>query len=195
MKAENETSQKAQKIISTPTLIIIIAGLALLGYLLLEPQFVTTKEKAVTDQPLSVNKVQSGKALTPVAANNEAGGPLDDFNFGNKAVTSSRDPFLPSALVSDTLAPPKPPRTEQVGNAALPKKPSQSQLAWKGIVGTGINQVIMIQYNNRTYTLHLGELVPGTQYILAEVTADSVLLISPTGQKRLYRKKEAKING
>jgi hypothetical protein len=118
---------------------------------------------------------------------------------------SDRDPFVPSPVLARAAAaffPVKPPETQTAVEiqpeitAAPAVTPPPDRFAWKGVVGSyGTQQVVIIQYNTRSYILHQGEPVPGTNYLVAEVTPNMVVLTSPDKQIRLSKKKEAKING
>ncbi|HYH02185.1 MAG TPA: hypothetical protein VEC37_03715 [Bacillota bacterium] len=192
-----------QKMVSTPTLIILVVGLAILGYMLLQPMFAPEDSGSVPEQPAVDNQ-----AVVPDSNNS----PVQNQTVSNSktlpivknGAVSERDPFLPSALILAKAEPSKPeplpipeikPEPPKKTEPIPTPKADTANLTWKGLVGAEAEQIVMIQRNNRTYTLRLGDLLPGTQYILSEVTHDSVLLISPAEQKRLYKKKEAKKNG
>ena len=193
-----------QKMVSTPTLIILVVALAILGYMLLQPMFAPASSGSASEQPVVANN------QTPATAGNNPNPSIQQPATNNEVITvaksgaiSDRDPFLPSGLVyvnrDITGREPEPfPEQLELSKATEPVSPSKADaanLTWKGLVGAETDQLVMIRLNNRTYSLRLGDVLPGTQFILSEVTNDSILLISPTEQKRLYKKKEAKING
>jgi hypothetical protein len=200
------TEQAQQKAISTPTLIILIAGLAVLGYMLLQPLFAPQEQAAAPSAPaVSAAQPVAAPAADPVSVGTKLATGQTALSKGDFSEASARDPFLPSAMWLKSV----PGKNESEAPSPVSVKPvmapsvekvetktaittSETALAWKGVVGSGPNQVVMIRRNNRTYTLHLGDLIPGTDYILAEVLKDSVLLISPQEQKRLFKKKEVK---
>lgn len=195
-----------QKMVSTPTLIFLVVALAVLGYMLLQPMFAPDSSGSVAKQPVADNQPPaaatgdnySDAAIQQQASNNEV------LTVAKNGTVSNRDPFLPSALVyvkrDITNSEPQPvldlkPEPPKKTEPESTSKTEAANLTWKGLVGAETDQLVMIQRNNRTYSLRLGDILPGTQFILSEVTSDSILLISPTEQKRLYKKKEAKKNG
>jgi type II secretory pathway component PulC len=197
----NTEEQAQQKAISTPTIITLVVGLAVLGYLLLQPLFAPKEQAAVSSAP-AVAASQPATSSTgtassvPVSTGTKEASDQTEQAL-NLSGVSDRDPFLPSTIM--LTKGPQTVKTEPVAPSIEPSKPEKPStppqevpLSWKGVVGSGPNQVVMIRRNNRTYTLHLGDVVSGTEYILAEISKDSVLLISPQGQKRLFRKKEVK---
>ncbi|NLW48891.1 MAG: hypothetical protein GXY86_16375 [Firmicutes bacterium] len=62
----------------------------------------------------------------------------------------------------------------------------------KGILGTENSQVIIVRYQNKSYLLKLGEILPGTKYRVGEINNDSVILITPKGRVKLDKKERAK---
>jgi hypothetical protein len=199
----NTEEQAQQKAISTPTIITLVVGLAVLGYLLLQPLFAPKEQAAVSTAPAgaasqpATSSIGTASASVPVSTGTKEASDQTEQAM-NLSGVSDRDPFLPSTIMfakepqtvkTEPVPPPIEP-TKPVEKTVTP--PQEVPLSWKGVVGSGPNQVVMIRRNNRTYTLHLGDMVSGTEYILAEISKDSVLLISPQGQKRLFRKKEVK---
>jgi cytoskeletal protein RodZ len=198
----NTEEQSEQKVISTPTIIILVVGLGVLGYLLLQPLFAPKEQAAVSTAPAgaasqpATSSTGTASASVPVSTGTKEASDQTEQAL-NLSGVSDRDPFLPSTIM--LTKGPQTVKTEPVAPSIEPSKPEKPStppqevpLSWKGVVGSGPNQVVMIRRNNRTYTLHLGDMVSGTEYILAEISKDSVLLISPQGQKRLFRKKEVK---
>ncbi len=62
----------------------------------------------------------------------------------------------------------------------------------KGIVGTSSSQVVIVRYQNKSYLLKLGEILPGTKYRVAEIHNSSVVFLTPTGRLKLDKKERAK---
>ncbi len=62
----------------------------------------------------------------------------------------------------------------------------------KVIMGTASTQVIIVRYQNKSYMLKLGEILPGTEYRVAEITGSTVILLSPKGRLKLDRKERTK---
>lgn len=211
--------QDAPKMISTPTILVLVAAVGLLGYLFIQPMLAPKEPapaagaKSATTQSAPIAAANQGNIAPPASNTAVEQGQSPAIGLEEVAAgdASERDPFLPSALLLAKLAaqntqnvpvpevtPAEPkvdtapqfqPKVEQKPEA---EKSPETGIVWRGIVGSGDSQLVMIQRNNRTYNLNVGETLPGTQYILAEVNKDSILLVSPTEQKRLYRKKEAK---
>jgi hypothetical protein len=150
-----------------------------------------------------------------------AAAPVQPAQNNGVELSSDRDPFVPSTAIARAAAaaqtktetaavvPVAPPKIEPPLVKAKPNRrpevkpeikpvatPPPAVFAWKGVVGGfGPQQVVLIQHNARTYILHQGDPVPGTKYVVAEITSEMVVLASPGEQLRLSKKKEAKING
>jgi cytoskeletal protein RodZ len=204
--------QAPQKVISAPTLVVLVAGLGLLGFMLLPPLFAPKEQAAAPSSPgdsQAQPAVSNGPASvkTPASPGTEEASAQTNAAAGGFSGASNRDPFLPSAMIlpnpepqpvkAEPVLPPPVAKTEPAQSAKKavavpPASPPEALLAWKGVVGSGPNQVVMVQRNNRTFTVHPGDMVPGTEYILTEISKDSILLISPREQKRLFKKKEVK---
>jgi hypothetical protein len=205
MKNQSENAA-APKALSTPTLVLLAIGGALILYMLLQPMFASKDKQAEIP-----NTEVSGSAVAKRAS--QAGG--ETLNTGLTAVApekvrSGRDPFLPSSSyirkvvgangkpdLSPTSSATKPVVKSQPQPEVAPVVATRTgQFVWRGVVGDfGSQQVVLIQHNARTYILRQGDPVPGTKYTVTEVTSEMVVLASPSGQLRLVKKKEAKING
>jgi hypothetical protein len=245
---KNATESAPSKMISAPTIVVLVVGVALIAYMFIQPMF-APKDNPPAVAPGAANSANQIAAKAPgearkiapdnAAANNRASvrpgvgaAPLGQGDLSpteaalikdNRVeLISDRDPFIPSGVIARAVAaaqpktenpmvapPGPPPKVETVIAKALPAikpevipkdkpvhTPTPVQFIWKGIIGGfGPQQVVLIQHNARTYILHQGDPVPGTNYIVAEVTPETVLLTSPSDQLRLSKKKEAKING
>jgi hypothetical protein len=226
MKNANESAHP--KMISTPTIVVLVIGVALIAYMFIQPLLApkgqlppATRDAAnPANQGAAKTTGAAGKPQpTAVAANDRASvqpgvgaGSPGKANLATDAaltknsrveLISDRDPFVPSGVIAraaaaktetviPAVAPTRPPQVA----AVIAKAPPLVRFAWKGVVGGfGPRQVVLIQHNARTYILHQGDPVPGTKYIVAEVTTETVLLTSPSDQLRLSKKKEAKVNG
>lgn|GEM_PF-764752 len=190
---------KPQKPVSMPVIVLAVICLGAAAYLMLQP---SDPGVAVESANSVKTPVESETVQSEVAATDETGNKIED-EIENKTVKnvliSERDPFLPSSLfVARTRKESLPVKTEK------PKiQPSEAPLAsgsnkdnkvkesepieWKGVVGSKDNTVVLIRHNNKTHLLRLGDLVPGTQYMVAQIATDSVLLVSPGQQLRLSK--------
>lgn len=120
---------------------------------------------------------------------------------------SKRDLFLPPPMIiaarrskDSNISPSNRP----VGNEPQLIKPDQGFLTavkpdenpekpvLKGIIGTESSQVIIVRYQNKSYLLKLGEILPGTKYRVAEINESSVTLLTPKGRLKLDKKERAK---
>lgn len=79
---------------------------------------------------------------------------------------------------------------QEISNAKVNENPEKPIL--KGIVGTASTQVIIVRYQNKSYLLKLGEILPGTEYRVAEISGSEVVLLSPKGRLKLDKKERAK---
>ena len=100
-----------------------------------------------------------------------------------------RDPFEPSqfflqsTVVKNTS---QMPGERPTLTLASPKP----EAIWEGIMATNDNdQIVMIRYMGRSYSLRLGDPLPGTNYNLTEINPDSITLRNPNANLKLYRKK------
>jgi hypothetical protein len=167
------------------------------------------RPEAAPAQPAAVKS--AAPVVVPVDKE-VAAAPVQPAKNNGVELGSDRDPFVPStaiaraaaaAQVKTETAPAAPSKMEpSTANAKPNSKPEvkpelkPAVFTWKGVVGGfGPQQVVLIQHNARTYILHQGDSVPGTKYVVAEVTSEMVVLASPSEQLRLSKKKEVKING
>jgi hypothetical protein len=236
---KNAIESAHPKMISAPTIVVLVVGVALIAYMFIQPMFApkdnlsaVAPDAANSANQIAVKAPGEARKIPPdsAAANHQApvrpgvdAASLGQGNLPTEAALikdnhveriSDRDPFIPSGVIAravavvqpktenPAVAPTGPPlKVEAVIAKAQPaikpvRTPTPVQFVWKGIVGGfGPQQLVLIQHNARTYILHQGDPVPGTHYIVAEVTPETVLLTSPSDQLRLSKKKEAKING
>jgi type II secretory pathway component PulC len=123
---------------------------------------------------------------------------------------SKRDLFLPPPSIiaarrrKDQNIRPTPPPKQPVRDDLQLIRPDQGLLPiakpdenpekpiLKGILGTENSQVIIVRYQNKSYLLKLGEILPGTKYRVSEINNDSVILTTPKGRVKLEKKERAK---
>lgn len=201
------------KPISTPILIIAGVGVLALAFLYLQP----TNDTASGPQPSNIQSTEEklttakgpfSKDVTSSETEKKETGSENIF------IDNVRDPFQPSPLVAKIKATPSKPvksvEDEPTIQPVLPKwdkdekitkvdkiepvKPvtEENIISWKGTVAVKNDKLVIIKVKNRSHSLRLGDRVPGTDYIVAEISPESVLLISPKDQKRLTKKKEEK---
>lgn len=157
--------------------------------------------------PGPVSPVSPPAPAAPLINNNNnenqpAAAPDLKVNIGP---TSKRDLFLPPPSViaarrkKDNMSPSQPIRNEpqlikpDQGFTVPAKEDENSEKPiLKGIMGTASSQVIIVRYQNKSYLLKLGEILPGTQYRVAEINHNSVILQTPKGSLKLEKKERAK---
>jgi hypothetical protein len=201
--------------LSLPTIVVLAIGGVVILYMLLQPLF-SAKEKlpASSGNPAPVAAAPNRPDPAPPVSTHPEAAQSGETAVANVTTAppvqtlpadllSERDPFIPAALLTPTVAVAAPeiksavPVPVAIESKVTPAgTPETDHFAWKGIVGGfGPQQLVLIRYHARTYILRQGDPVPGTQYTVAEVTRDAVVLASPSEQIRLAKKKEAKING
>jgi hypothetical protein len=210
-----EQGQNKKPLLSPPTIAVLLIGLGLIAYMLLPPLFapetktpggagdanskVSSLPVKNSDRPVTPSTREAQSTSVPVARDVVA--PAGGMTPAREGALSDRDPFIPAVMPGGTRVKPSEALKTLPEVIATKFQPSEAplpavQLAWKGLVGrAGVGQVVIIQHNQKTYILRRGDPVPGTEYVVTEVTPDSVLLVAPDEQKRLFKKKEAKING
>ena len=188
---------KVQKPVSMPVIILAVICLGAAVYFMLLPSEsgVSVENTNIGSTPIESKRVQSEAV---VGDEPEVKDEMGDKTEKNKVV-SDRDPFLPSSLYIarlkkdnvpvEPVKPVVPPVSDS--NKVTKEKENETKenesMMWKGVVGSKDNQVVLIRHNNKTHLLRLGDLVPGTQYMVAQIASDSVLLISPGQQLRLSK--------
>ena len=172
----------------------IIPGIAVLAFafLSMQPQ---PAPPATVEQP----SAPAGVSMPSSAPNSLATAPAPAVSpsptVPSQPATekiSGRDPFFPVKV----KAQPKPLITQRAPETTLPfplpppvlKEERGPEPVWKGTIGTKNDRVVMIDYKERPYILRLGDLLPGTEYRVAEINPDYILLSSPAKQLRLTRK-------
>jgi hypothetical protein len=222
MKTTNKNETAPKKKLSIPTIVVLAVGGVLIVYMLVQPLVIPKEQRS--DNPVTKVRTANNPAqAAPVsaAAQSAPGSKAmvvpDRAALADVAVKtakgkfiSGRDPFMPSPVLiraavepipAPVVFPERPPaptivKTQPEITSVPAVTASPDRFAWKGVVGSyGEQQVVIIQHNVRSYILHQGEPVPGTKYIVAEVTPDMVVLTSPDKELRLSKKKEAKTNG
>ncbi|HBF38960.1 MAG TPA: hypothetical protein DDW50_16790 [Firmicutes bacterium] len=202
-----EASAKPKRKISPFTLIISGAGLIACIYLLLSSQPPasapavnnnnTANIPAATEVPGSVQQgpghsQHATPTPSPTSVQNAAlPGTADKPN------ETSRDPFLPaikkaetSQNVSQTKSAPARPLFSGAKTKATVPKDDRFKPVWNGTIGTASDQVVLISFRGKPYILHPGDPIPGTDYQVAEIHNDFILLNSSKKSLPLYLRKE-----
>lgn len=117
---------------------------------------------------------------------------------------SSRDPFFPSKLFIDIKKKsrvdpnqtplPTPGPIVMITSSPSPSQTPPPEIIWEGIISSSNDQVLIIRYKNKPNYLRLGDKLVGTSYIVAEITSNYVVLLSPKDKLQVNRKKEGKSN-
>ena len=201
-----ETSAKPKPKISPLTLIVSGAGLIACVYLLFSSQppasapvqdnsangitqaAVSSYQKPNSGGPPPVNPPSS-----PAAPGNSA-----STETAGQSVRTNRDPFLPAlkkAEVSNNQPKSKSTSSRPLFSGANTKAPvakdDRLKPVWNGTIGTAGDQVVLLSYRGKPYILHLGEVIPGTDYQVAEIDNTFITLNSSKKNQRLYLRKEA----
>lgn len=153
------------------------------------------------------------KVVTPLTNinDNHSKSQLETLNLKHDAVPiSNRDLFMPPPSIiaarrrKDSNMRPISPEKQPIDDESKLIKADQGLLTvakpdenpekpvLKGIMGTESSQVIIVRYQNKSYLLKLGEILPGTKYRVVEITNDSVILMTPKGRIKLDKKERAK---
>lgn len=192
----DEKSQEKQPAVRPQLLIVLLIALGATLYW----NFTQPKPAPITPPP-------SATAVTPMTSNVQAGFQLETGGQKNiMGPISKRDLFLPPASiiaarrrkVHEVNQPARPvwnePSLIKPVKEITSVKPDENseKPVLKGIVGTASSQVIIIRYHNKSYILKLGEILPGTDYRLVEISDGTAVLLSPKGRLKLDRKERDK---
>ncbi len=203
-----EVSAKPKPKISPFTLIISGAGLIACVYLLFSsqppasapPQNNTANGTSETGlsglgKPTSVIPPSATPPASPPspasAAMAQTAGQPDGTN---------RDPFLPGITkaeaknISNPKTAPARPLFSGANTKAPVAKDDRLKPVWNGTIGIAGDQVVLINFRGKPYILHLGDPIPGTDYLIAEIDNNFIMLNSSKKNLRLYLRKEAPLD-
>lgn len=157
-------------------------------------------------KPGLINRVSPSATVTQLIDSINGNQPSEAPNLKiNPGPILERDLFLPPPLViaarrsKDNTGP----SNQPVRNEPQLIKPDQEvsipvkidenpeKPVLKGIMGTADSQLIIVRYQNKSYLLKLGEILPGTQYRVAKIDSSSVILLTPKGHMKLDKKERA----
>lgn len=191
----NGSSQEKQPAVRPGLLIVlfIVLGAALYMNFFMQPK------------PAPVSPVSPASNITPWTNGNIGGQPeREEFKISSRPV-SNRDLFLPPPSIisarrrKDNVNPNQPVwnepaliRPDQGLTDVIKENENTEKPVLKGIVGTASTQVAIVRYQNKSFLLKLGEILPGSEYRVTEIDSDQVTLISPKGLLKLDRKARAK---
>ena len=194
----NGNSQDKQPAVRPGLLVILFVALGVALYI----NFFMKPEPMPVSPPTS--PMGTGVTSELDSINIEARPEMEGLQVSSGPI-SKRDLFLPPPTImaarrrKDTAPSNRtvwndPPRT-QTGQGLLPsvkKDENPEKPVLKGIVGTASTQVIIVRYKNKSYLLKLGEILPGTQYQVAEISSNRAILQSPKSRLTLDRKERGK---
>lgn len=191
MQPEKEKKNKA------PSPFLLLGLVLALGFVVFD--FATKKQP--TEPPRMPEELtRAPRVVLPLLA-----GEKKEEKKDLVTVQPSRDPFLPPLMVRRKMeAAVKKTAVSNAKEKMLAASPTGGeefsqeepkvaiQPVWTGSLATAEGQVVIIQCKNKTYILHLGQNLPGTDYQLTEIQQEMVILKAPGKELRLRRKEEAK---
>lgn len=192
----NGKSQEKQPAVRPGFLIIllIVLGAALYWNFVMQPK------------PAPVSPAPSAPKDTPWTNGNISDQPeMEEFEI-NTGPVSNRDLFLPPPSIiaarrrKDNVSQPNQPvrnepvliRPDQGFTDIIKEDENTEKPVLKGIVGTFSTQVAIVRYQNKSFLLKLGDILPGSEYRVTEIDSDQVILLSPKGLLKLDKKARAK---
>lgn len=191
----NGNSQEKQPAVRPGLLIVlfIVLGAALYWNFFMQPK------------PAPVSPVPPTSNITPWT-NDKINNPseMEGFKISTGPV-SNRDLFLPPPSIilarrrKDNDNQPQPVwnepaliRPDQGLTDIIKEDENKEKPVLKGIVGTFSTQVAIVRYQNKSFLLKLGEILPGSEYRVTEIDSDQITLQSPKGLLKLDKKERAK---
>jgi len=193
-----KTGNKQRGPVGTPTLIIAGVGLLAIGYFLLAPSSRPTGQRRNPPEPAGEIQLNNQPvANEPTATAGEAPAAAEpEIALSGKG----RDPFAPPDLVRNSFKN-KSIRVNGGGavNAGQPfirpvtnQKSDDGRPVWQGTLGSDHDRIDIVKFKRKAYFLRLGDRLPGTDYYLANIEKNYLLLLSPAGQLKLEREKGAR---
>ena len=92
----------------------------------------------------------------------------------------------PTPLQNVNLDPPQVVPVEPVQEVGESRKPN-----FKGTLASGDDYLVMVEYQNKTHLLRLGDQLPGSKYLLGEIETDAIMLVSEQERLKVKKKEEA----
>ncbi len=198
---KKEEAQKKQQV-SMPVILAGITALILVAYLYLQPQPSNTAES-------SQRKPQTASPITKSLSKQHSLGSVtvtQEVNLNEEEIAGkTKDPFLPSESffiavhAKQNKVPVNlnqknsagDPQLEQLSTEIAKMTATTKGFTWRGTIGSKDDAVALIGYNQKSYILRLGDALPGTDYKVAEIAQDMLILASPKEKIQLDKKKEA----
>lgn len=191
----NGNSQEKQPAVRPGLLIVLLIVLGGVLYL----NFMQPKTAPVSPVPPSSKN-------TPWTNGNIGDQPEREEFKTSSGPVSNRDLFLPPPSIilarrrKDNAHQPNQPvwnepaliRLDQGLTDVIKEDENTEKPILKGIVGTASTQVAIVRYQNKSFLLKLGEILPGSEYRVTEIDRDQVTLLSPKGLLKLDKKEGAK---
>lgn len=194
----NENSQAKQPAVRPGLLVILFIALGVALYI----NFFMKPEPIPVSPPTGTTGTSVASEINNISI--EARPEIEDLQMSIGPI-SKRDLFLPPPSImaarrrKDTASSNRtvwnePQRTQPVQSLlpSVQKDENPEKPVLKGIVGTASAQVIIVRYKNKSYLLKLGEILPGTEYRVAEISPSRTILQSPKGRLTLDRKERGK---
>jgi len=192
----NGGSQEKQPAVRPGLLIVlfIVLGAALYWNFFMQPK------------PAPVSPIPPASNITPWT-NGNISNPAETEEFTiNMGPVSKRDLFLPPPSIitarrrKDHVNQPNQPvwngpaliRPDQGLTDIIKEEENSEKPVLKGIVGTASTQVAIVRYQNKSFLLKLGEILPGSEYRVTEIDSSQVTLQSSKGLLKLDKKERAK---
>ncbi|MGE5604957.1 MAG: hypothetical protein ACM3YE_04610 [Bacteroidota bacterium] len=192
----NGNSQEKQPAVRPGLLILLFIAL---GAALYWNFFKQPKPAQVIPTPPTSN-------IAPLTNSDISSKPEMEDNLIGTGPVSKRDLFLPppSVIVArrrkDNANQPSQPvwnepaliRPDQGLTDIIKEDENTEKPVLKGIIGTSSTQVAIVRYQNKSFLLKLGEILPGSEYRVTEIDSSQVTLLSPKGLLKLDKKERAK---
>lgn len=204
--AEEKKENKAP----SPVLLVALA----VAVIIVVADFLTKKQVPSPEPVSQVQRTRVDRVVSALpAGESEIRETVEQIGVG---AVPPRDPFLPPAVVRAARAQPAPPgpaaaapggetagvssrpdfgRPQPVGEKS-PVEPAEAESptgepVWTGTMAAAGEQVVIIEYKNKSYILQLGDKLPDTEYRVDEIRQEMVILRASGKELRLRRKEEA----
>jgi hypothetical protein len=186
--------------------VLLIAGglaVAVLAYIMLvpaaNPPAILLENPPTSSTPaVKPGAPAPGAAPSPKISTPPAVSPLPTANPGAADVSTTRDPFAPGKLALLGLKDNNPASSPLYVGPSPGSSPGKTpetgdgKPVYKGSAKTGSGQVAIVVYKNKSYILQIGDRLPTTDYRLAQIQPDMIILDTGFEQLRLTKKREAK---
>ncbi len=191
--------------------ILIAGGLAIIAivYLLFFSGPSSSSSSNAVNEAVVKQSAQNSQPVNNVGAQNSASNQAvasisqDSVGITTEASLVGKDPFVLPGLVQRSRKANNPPAPVSQPSVPVPIVPlpkvdipkvdaPEETPVWKGLIKTSTDQLAIITFKGRSYLLHQGERIPGTEYRITELNSSYVVLESPSKQLKLQKKGERK---